>query len=166
MNKNAEFDKILAENKDKIFRICCAYEKDKDDRDDLFQQILINLWKSLDNFKGLSSLSTWVYRVAVNTSLVHVKSAVTRKNRFTALSENTNSVYNNSDADEKLETERQTRKLYGCINMLAEFDRLIISLVLEDMSYKEISEITGITVNNVGVKINRIKKELARLLGE
>lgn len=166
MDKNAYFDQILSENKNKIFRICCAYEKDKDDRDDLFQQILVNIWKSLDNYKGLSSISTWVYRVAVNTALVHVKSAVTRKKILAAYLENSDPADNGSDIAEKLEAERQRLKLYDCINMLAEFDRIIISLLLEDMSYKEISEITGITSNNVGVKISRIKKELAKLMGE
>lgn len=166
MDKNTIFQQILTENKDKIFRICCAYEKDTDERDDLFQQILVNLWKSSGNFKGLSSLSTWVYRVAVNTALVHVKSAVARKQRFIAFSGNIDYISDTTDAAEKMETERLTQKLYSCINKLAEFDRLIISLILEDFSYKEISEITGITVNNVGVKLNRIKKELAKLMEE
>lgn len=164
MDKDSLFKQVLAENKDKIYRICCAYETDSDERDDLYQQIMINIWKSLDKFEGRSALSTWIYRVAVNTSLMHVKSAVRRKSFTAPIDDNTAVAQDNSDTEEKIKTHEMTQKLYTCINMLAEMDRLIISMVLEDVSYKEISEVTGITVNNVGVKINRIKKALSNMM--
>lgn len=166
MDKNGLFRQILAENKDRIFRICCAYERDKDERDDLFQEILVNLWKSLSNFEGRASLSTWVYRVALNTSLMHVKSAVRRKKRLVLFEEPPDIINDNSGYDEKIETERLTQKLYYCINKLPDFDRLVISLVLDDLSYKEIADITGMSVNNTGVRINRIKKSLSKMMEE
>lgn len=164
MDKDSLFKQVLAENKDKIYRICCAYETDTDERDDLYQQIMINIWKSLDKFEGRSALSTWIYRVAVNTSLMHVKSAVRRKSFTAPMDEHRVAVQDNTDTEEKIKTHEMTQKLYACINQLPEMDRLIISMVLEDVSYKEISEITGITVNNVGVKINRIKKALSTMM--
>jgi RNA polymerase sigma factor (sigma-70 family) len=165
MNKEELFRQVLAENKDRIYRICCAYEHDKDERDDLFQQIFINVWKSLDRFEGRSAISTWIYRIAVNTSLIHFKKSAKKKNLHTVLDEKTLNIPETEEKEEKIKTGLQIEQLYECINMLAEIDRLIISMMLDDLSYKEIAEVTGMTVNNVGVKINRIKKELAKLMG-
>jgi len=165
MNKEELFKQVLAENKDRVYRICCAYEHDKDERDDLFQQILINIWKSLDKFEGRSAISTWIYRIAVNTSLMHVKKSAKMKKLHSELDEKTLNIPESEDVDENVKTGSQIERLYECINILAEIDRLIISMVLDDLSYKEIAEVTGMTVNNIGVKINRIKKELAKLVG-
>lgn len=166
INKDAVFKDVLAENKDRIYRICCAYERDADERDDLFQEIMINIWKSLDKFEGRSLISTWIYRIAVNTSLMHVKVSAKKKTLHTELGENTLNVADTNDREEKIITGTQIEKLYKCINTLQEVDRLIISMVLDELSYKEIAEITGLSTNNVGVKINRIKKELSKLMGE
>jgi RNA polymerase sigma-70 factor (ECF subfamily) len=166
MNKDLLFKEVLEENKDRIYRICCAYERNPDDRDDLYQEIIINIWKSLGKFEGRSMISTWIYRIAVNTSLMHVKKESKRNSLNSEINDNTLSIPETSyeDKEEKIETGRKIELLYKCINTLSSLDRLIISMVLDELSYKEIAEVTGLTVNNTGVKINRIKKELSQLM--
>jgi RNA polymerase sigma-70 factor (ECF subfamily) len=164
MDKNSLFKQILADNKDRIYRISCAYERDPDEREDLFQEIIINIWKSLDKFEGRSEISTWIYRIAVNTSLIHVKKSARINKMHTGLDEKALNIPENEDRAEKISFGIQIEKLYESINKLQEVDRLIISMVLDELSYKEIAEVTGMSVNNIGVKINRIKKELSKLM--
>ena len=168
MNKDHFFRDTLEENKDRIYRICCAYERDPDERNDLYQEILINIWKNLGKFEGRSMISTWIYRIAVNTSLLHIKKESKRNSLKTDINESALSVPETSheETEEKIETGKKIEQLYKCINSLPSLDRLIISMVLDEVSYKEIAEVTGLTVNNVGVKITRIKKELLKLMEE
>lgn len=168
MDKDTLFKQVLSENKDRIYRICCAYERNAIDRDDLYQEIAINIWKNLDKFEGRSAISTWIYRIAVNTSLMHIKKESRRNSTKTELDENSLNIAEppDDDREEKIETGKKIEILNECINELGTLDRLIISMVLEDLSYKEISEVTGLTVNNTGVRINRIKKELFKLMEE
>lgn len=168
MDKDTLFKQVLEENKDRIYRICCAYERNTIDRDDLYQEIAINIWKNLDKFEGRSAISTWIYRIAVNTSLMHIKKESRRNSSKTDLDENSLNIAEppNDDREEKIETGKKIEILNECINELGTLDRLIISMVLEDLSYKEIAEVTGLTVNNTGVRINRIKKELLKLMEE
>lgn len=166
MNKDAEFKKILDENKDRIYRICCAYVFDIDERDDLYQEIVINIWKNLDKFEGRSQISTWIYRIAVNTSLLHIRSSGKREKLHTEINENIHNIPEDNDKEEKIKTGSMIEKLYNSIRLLPELDRLIISMVLDDLSYKEIAEITGMNISHVGVKINRIKKVLNKMMGE
>lgn len=168
MDKDTLFKQVLEDNKDRIYRICCAYERNAIDRDDLYQEIMINIWKNLDKFEGRSAISTWIYRIAVNTSLMHIKKESKRNSSKTELDENSVNIAEppNDDREEKIETGKKIDMLNECINELGTLDRLIISMVLEDLSYKEIAEVTGLTVNNTGVRINRIKKELFKLMEE
>ncbi|MBN8583912.1 MAG: RNA polymerase sigma factor [Ignavibacteria bacterium] len=165
MEKDQLFNEVLSQNKDRIYRICCAYERDPDERNDLYQEIMINIWKSLDKFEGRSLISTWIYRIAVNTSLLHVKRSARKKQMHTADDVETLNIPETDSTEEKIRTGTEIEKLFECINRLKEVDRLIISMVLDDLSYKEIAEVTGMTTSNVGVKINRIKKELAKMMG-
>ncbi len=166
MDKNALFKEVLAENKDRIYRICSAYERNSIDRDDLYQEILINIWKNLEKFEGRSAISTWIYRIAVNTSLMHVKRESKRSSMSAELNENSPEIAETSDEEreEKIMTGTKIELLYSCINKLGSLDKLIISMVLEDLSYKEIADVTGLSVTNTGVRINRIKKELFKLM--
>ena len=164
MNKDKLFKEVLSENKDRIYRICCAYEHDADARKDLFQDIIINIWKSIDRFRGQSSINTWIYRIAVNISMLHIKKAVNNKKLNLEYYEETLRHNESEDREEKIILHENTERLYNCINQLEKIDRLIISMVLDDMSYKEIAEITGLNTNHIGVKINRIKKELFKLM--
>ena len=165
MNNELLFKQVISENKDRIYRICCAYERDPDERDDLYQEIMINIWKSLDKFEGRSLISTWIYRIAVNTSLMHIKKSAKLRSLHSEVDVETLNIPETDSREEKIKTGSDIERLFECINKLQEVDRLIISMVLDDLSYKEIAEVTGMTTSNVGVKINRIKKELAKLMG-
>lgn len=154
------FQELFAENRARIQRLCFGYLGPGGEVDDLFQEIMINAWNSLPSFRGESRASTWLYRVAVNTALVH-----RRRRRVT---ERLPEVVRDParGAHQSLENEERLAALRAAIARLPDQDRLIITLLLEGLSYKEIAEITGLTVNHVGVKISRTKQTLEELLTE
>jgi RNA polymerase sigma-70 factor (ECF subfamily) len=153
------FHELFADNRGRIQRLCYGYLGPCGEVDDLFQDIMINAWNSLPSFRGESRPSTWLYRVAVNTALVY-----RRKRRTTEpLPELRDPA---RGAQQNLEDEERLAALRAAIATLPGQDRLVITLMLEGLSYKEISEITGLTVNHVGVKISRIKDTLEEMLTE
>lgn len=160
LNKHEEeFNELVKNNHASIYRICRAYLYDLSYADDLYQDILFQLWKSVQNFKGESKVSTWVYRIAVNSAINFNKK--NKNKEHITLPDIIHTAYEETLAV-KIEQEQQEDKMRYCISLLEPQDRLIISLVLEDKSYKEITEITG--NNHVGVKINRIKGRLLKLM--
>lgn len=142
-----------------IYKICRVYSSDQD-FEDLFQEVLISLWKSHDSFEGRSKLSTWIYRVALNTALTYQRKA--SKLRFKTSSEELPNLSTSYHYDTK--REEQVERLYRAISQLKKDERSIILLYLEEKQYNEIAEITGLTTSNIGVRINRIKKKLFHLL--
>lgn len=156
------FQELLAANRSRIQRLCYGYLGPSAEVEDLFQEILINLWNSLPSFRGESLPSTWLYRIAVNTALIH------RRKRRPAepLPESRELLDPARGAHQALEDAERLAALRAAIAGLPDQDRLIMSLLLEGLSYKEISEITGLTVNHVGVKISRIKDVLEEMLTE
>ena len=158
-DKEKHFNSLLQANKDKIFRLCYGFLNNKSEVDDLFQEVLFNVWKGLDNFRELSQMSTWVYRITVNTALIYNKKQ--KKRTIFGTLENSHLMH---FPNEDIEKDEMLIKLHKGIASLKKQDRLIISLLLEGLSYNEISEIVGITVNNVGVRINRIKHSLEKLM--
>ena len=161
-HKEALFIDILNENKDRIYRLCLGYLIDKQDVDDLFQDVMVNIWRGLDSFRGDAKTSTWVYRIAVNTSLIYNKK-LKRKQQFIKQQEMDEIV---DQTSENAETRINLASLKKSISGLKKQDRLIITLLLDGMSYQEIADITGISINYVGVKINRIKKQLEIMINE
>ena len=160
-NKRAYFEEVYQANKDKIYRLCLGFTGSNADADDLLQEVLLKIWSNLDGFKGASKIETWVYRVATNTALLFVNR---KKRSKTKLQEVPSGQLNFIRADHDPSVDLQINKLYAAISTLKEIDRIIISLLLEDKSYKEISEITGLEANHIGVKINRIKKDLKKIM--
>jgi len=158
-NRDLIFTEIIQQNHGSIYRICKAYLYDRSHADDLYQEILLQIWKSMSNYKGNAQISTWIYRVAVNTAISY--NAQHKKNRHEELPENTDIPEEHGTGSEK---EMQLILLNNAISQLEEHDRLIISLVLENLSYKEIAEITGSNINNTGVRIARIKARLLRIM--
>lgn len=159
LNKEALFNEINTLHKDKIYRICKAYLYDKDQVNDLMQEVMINIWNGLDSFKGHSKITTWLYRVTLNTTITFNR--IIKKNRL---------IYNDEfpdiqleDVEENENNNKQVNKLMICLQKLKKEERIIMSLVLEELSYQEIAEITGFKANNIGVKINRIKKRLLKI---
>lgn len=157
MAKDQEFTRLIKENKGIIYKICNSYCADKDDRDDLAQEIIYNLWKSFESFNDAFKFSTWMYRIALNVAISFYRQEKKFKNH-NSISEGLIVFEDNSEA--KNEVENNLRLLQDFINELKEIDKAIILLYLEDKSHKEIAQITGFTETNVATKINRIKDKL------
>lgn len=155
------FNDLVKDHHASIYRICRAYLYDASHADDLYQEILFQIWKSLKNFKGNSAVGTWIYRIAVNTAITF--NLKNKRHQHEPLPELLQIPYEETLIN-KQEVEKQLDQLRYCISLLEPQDRLVISLVLEDKSYAAISEIIGTNINNVGVKINRIKTRLLKLM--
>ncbi|MCR5534488.1 MAG: sigma-70 family RNA polymerase sigma factor [Bacteroidaceae bacterium] len=151
--KEQEFSRMVRENKSTIYTVCYMFSNDADEVSDLFQETLINLWKGFESFRHESKLSTWIYRVAMNTCI----SADRKKRKLGSkvpLSMKIN-LYDDEDHETK-----QVRQLHERIQRLDLIDRALVMMWLEGMSYEEIAEVVGISVKNVGVKLVRIKEKL------
>jgi RNA polymerase sigma factor (sigma-70 family) len=154
------FSDLVRQNQAAIYRICRAYLYDRSHAEDLYQEILLQIWNSLSNYKGTAQVSTWIYRIAVNTAITY--NIRNKKTHLEPLPDSFNIAEDNPGHDH--EKESQLSRLTWAISQLEEKDRLIISLVLEDLSYKEIAEITGSNTNNIGVRITRIKTRIMKLM--
>jgi RNA polymerase sigma-70 factor (ECF subfamily) len=150
-----QFLQLIEQHQGIIHKICRLYRDTREDREDLFQEIVFELWKSAPTFSGKANFSTWMYRVALSTAIVSF-----RKKKpnivYTPLLPDTPEVMQNSKP--------QTEQLFEALKKLNDGDKALITLYLEEVSYKEIAEITGITENNVGVRLNRIKNKIQQLL--
>ena len=161
MKKEDQFNQILSENSDRIQRICRYYNSNAEDQKDMYQEVLVNIWKSLDNFRGDSAISTWVYRVAVNTSLSFTgKTYKQMKLMVNGNTQNLSSILDDESLEAKHKEESQLNQLQNELNLLSVIDKALISLMLEGLSMKEIADVIGITEPNVKVKIHRIKAHL------
>ena len=152
-----EFAQVVREQKSTIYTVCYMFSKDNDEVNDLFQEILINLWKGCASFEGRSDIRTWVYRVALNTCITIDRKKKRRRDKEAKVEMDIN-LYEDNDADTK-----QVKKLYERINKLGVFDRAIVLLWLEGMPYDEIGQIVGISSKNVSVKLVRIREELKNM---
>lgn len=165
MKKEEKFNAIVSENSERIQRICRYYNSNTEDQKDMYQEVLVNIWKSLDSFRGDSAISTWVYRVAVNTSLSYTGKAYRRmKLMVNSDTQNLNSLMDEENLKEKLEQEEQLEQLQTELNQLSVIDKALISLMLEGLTMKEIADVIGITEPNVKVKIHRVKTQLKEIL--
>lgn len=154
-----DFARIVREHKGTIYTVCYMFSKDEDEVADLFQDILMNLWKGFEKFRGESSIRTWLYRVSLNTCI----SADRKKRR------NGESVpldMNIDLFDDSAEDMKQIRMLQNRISRLRPFDRAIVLLWLENLSYDEIGAIVGISSKNVSVRLFRIKEQLRKMSEE
>lgn len=155
-----EFLQIITENQGIIHKVCSMYCNLEEDRRDLFQEILVQLWKSFPSFRNESKFTTWMYRVALNTAITSFKKELRQPDKSVL-------AYQNLQlADEFYDTrtEDQIKILNDAVARLTGIEKSIILLFLEDKKYEEIAEITGITQNYVRVKMNRIKKKLKMLM--
>jgi RNA polymerase sigma-70 factor (ECF subfamily) len=158
------FEVFLEEHQDKVYRICQGYAYYHDVTKDLYQEVLLNLWSSWVNFKGQSKVTTWMYRVTVNTAITfNKKEKKYRQELGGAL--NMQLADDQQEKLDKIQTERALSSMHMAISKLPKAESMMIGLYLEDVSYKDIAEILGSSTNFVGVKINRIKKKLATQLG-
>ncbi|HIT46684.1 MAG TPA: RNA polymerase sigma factor [Candidatus Cryptobacteroides merdipullorum] len=152
METEKKFTQMVREQKSTIYLVCYMFSKDKSEVDDLVQEVLLNLWRGFGSFEGRSDIRTWVYRVSLNTCI----SSARKKKRFGTLPLNMDiDLFDESDADN-----RQTGLLHRRISRLQPFDRAIVLLWLENLSYEEIGQIVGISTKNVSVRLVRIKEQL------
>lgn len=151
-----EFTKVVREHKGTIYTVCYMFSKDEDEVADLFQEILINIWKGFENFRGDSSVRTWIWRISFNTCVSYEKKK-SRKGSTIPLSLSIN-LFDDSD-----EETRQIKMLQKRIRQLGPFDRAIVLLWLDDLSYAEIGEIVGISEKNVSVRLVRIREQLKKM---
>ena len=149
------FEQTLKEQKDTIFTVCYMFSKDEDEVNDLFQEVLINLWNGYEGFGHRSDIRSWVYRIALNTCISY-----DRKRRRTDAERLNMNINLFEDLDEDT---RQVDMLHKRISKLQPFDRAIVLLWLENLSYEEIGQIVGITTKNVSVRLFRIREQLKNM---
>jgi len=163
--KEAQFKQIVEENSSRINRICRYYCSNAETQKDMYQEILVNIWKSLDKFRGDSAISTWIYRIAVNTSLSFTGKTYRNQNLYIDKDlQNMNVLFDDDELEQKLKTERHLEQLETELNQLSIIDKALITLVLEGLSMREIADVIGLTEPNVKVKIHRIKEQLKQQL--
>jgi RNA polymerase sigma-70 factor (ECF subfamily) len=164
-NLKEVFAKVIEDNKQRILRICRAYASDKEDQKDLYQEVVLNIWRSLPSFRNDSRIDTWLYRVCLNVGIqFSMKLHKTKDNRVSIEGINFSDDSMQDQRDEELE--ERTKQMYACIATLNDAEKSLILLFLEDLPYKSIAEISGITENHVAVKMNRIKKKLFNCLNK
>jgi RNA polymerase sigma factor (sigma-70 family) len=151
------FIQLIQDYKGVIYKILYSFCKDAEERKDLQQEILIQLWRSFKNNSEKATLAGWVYRVALNVAISHYRKEVKRKVSRASLDEIIYDIHNDNYLNQ---LNPHLNELYLFIHRLDPFNKALIMLYLEEKSYKEIEEILGISETNVGTKINRIKKEL------
>ncbi|MCR5432862.1 MAG: sigma-70 family RNA polymerase sigma factor [Bacteroidaceae bacterium] len=150
-----QFVQTVATHKSTIYTVCYMFSKDDDEVSDLFQEVLVNLWRGFEGFEHRSDIKTWIYRVALNTCI-----SLDRKKRRRPTVPLTMDISLFEDRDEDT---RQVDLLHRRISRLQPFDRAIVLLWLENLSYEEIGQIVGITAKNVSVRLFRIKEQLKKM---
>jgi RNA polymerase sigma-70 factor (ECF subfamily) len=152
-----DFLALVGKHKGAILKVCALYTRRADEKDDLFQEIIIQLWKSWPNFKGLSKFSTWLYRIALNTAISGL-----RKKKTDVILMSAEDLPHFPDTDDYREKEEKLKALYDAIRQLPEIDRAVVLLYLEDKNYEEMEDILGISQGTLRVKMNRAKEKLKR----
>lgn len=154
-----EFAQIAREHKGTIYTVCYMFSNNEDDVADLYQEILVNLWKGFTKFRGESNIRTWIYRISLNTCISFER----KKHRKVDTIPLTMDINLFDDSDDGT---KQVQLLKNRINKLGPFDRAIVLLWLENLSYDEIGNIVGITAKNVSVRLVRIKEQLKNMSNE
>ncbi|MDL5049235.1 RNA polymerase sigma factor [Oscillatoria amoena NRMC-F 0135] len=153
------FINLVNEHQGLIHKVCMMYENDRDARNDLFQEVVLQLWKSFHTFRGDSKITTWMYRIALNTAISGL-----RKQGRKIQTEDLNDYHLNMSDREPDNSEEKFEKLQWAIRKLSEIERAMIMMALDEVPYDEIAETMGITQNNVRVRMNRIREKLRKLM--
>lgn len=150
---DSQFLEMIRQNEGVIFKVTSFYADKDQPIGDLYQEVVLNLWKAYPSFRGESKYSTWIYRIALNTCI-----SFYRRNK-----KNVVYVDISTDIPEPVDNKEEIQELYRLINCLGKIERALVLLYLDDKSYKEIAEITGLTVTNVATKLSRIKEKLKQM---
>lgn len=155
--EKAEFSKLINDHQAIVWKVCRLYGNSAADYEDLFQEIAFQLWKSRFTFKGDARFTTWMYRIALNTAITSLR----KKGPEVSYPGNVPDLPGDTPEDD---TADNREKLFSAIRLLGDMDKAIITLYLEELTYAEIAEAIGISENLVGVKLNRIKDKIRKLL--
>ena len=159
------FKEWLGGYKQLIFKVVRAYSVNREDSDDLFQEILLGLWLSIPRYEERAKETTWIYRVALNTALTWQRNKTRKKRQDKKIISSLERIAEKVDANcRERQTEQVIEQVYGAIHELDKVDASIVLMWLDGLSYEQIAEVLGISKSNVGVKLNRAKKQLAQLL--
>jgi RNA polymerase sigma-70 factor (ECF subfamily) len=153
------FIDLINNNQGLIHKVCMLYENDREARNDLFQEIVLQLWRSFPTFRGEAKITTWMYRIALNTAI----SGLRRRGRAIKTEDITERHFNFSDVSDDHQ-EENFQKLQWAIKQLTEIERAMIMMALDEIPYEEIAETIGITQNNVRVRMNRIREKLRKTM--
>jgi RNA polymerase sigma factor (sigma-70 family) len=156
------FQQIIEQHRGILFKVARTYCPNDDDRQDLIQEIMIQIWRSLDRYDDTYKLSTWLYRISLNVAISLYRKNSVRVRTYAPLTEQTVQISANDPSD----NERQLKQLERFISELKEIDKALMLLYLEGKSHAEIADVLGITVSNVGTKIGRIKLQLRKRFSE
>jgi RNA polymerase sigma-70 factor, ECF subfamily len=154
-----EFVQLIRDNNGLILKVCNLYAANVQDRQDLYQEIVIQLWRAIPKFRRESKLTTWMYRVALNTAISDYR----KQKRALSTAELDLFTKDIEDQHEQSDKEEKLKSLYAAINHLSEIEKAIVMFYLEDKPYDEMEDILGINQNNLRVKMNRIKEKLRQL---
>lgn len=158
IDKEEEFLNIMNHHEGQIRRICLGFRNSNGDVEDLYQEVLINIWKGLENFRNEAATSTWIHRITINTCILWNK----RKKKFRVNLSNVEIRSSAISMDQDPDGNIELIKLRKAISTLKPGDKSLILLVLEELSYKEIAKVTGLSISNIGVKISRIKSRIKK----
>ena len=153
------FISLINKHQGLIHKICIMYENDSDIRNDLFQEIVFQLWKSFSSFRGEAKITTWMYRIALNTAISGF-----RKQTRNVKTEDLKEMHFNISDSWGEDREEDIQRLQWAIRQLSEIERAMIMMALEEVPYEDIAETIGITQNNVRVRMNRIREKLKKLM--
>ncbi|HEX8038106.1 MAG TPA: RNA polymerase sigma factor [Chryseosolibacter sp.] len=155
-----QFLNLINDHQGLIHKVCLMYESDREARNDLFQEIVLQLWKSFHTFRGESKITTWMYRIALNTAI----SGYRKQHRHVRTEDLNELHFNISEQYTGDDGEENALRLQQAIRQLSEVERAMIMMALEEIPYEEIAETIGITQNNVRVRMNRIREKLRKLM--
>ncbi|HYG20212.1 MAG TPA: sigma-70 family RNA polymerase sigma factor [Ohtaekwangia sp.] len=160
IEEEKKFINLINGNQGLIHKVCIMYANDPEARNDLFQEIVLQLWRSFPSFRGEAKITTWMYRIALNTAISGF-----RKKTRNVQTEDLQEVHFNIRDHCGDDREEDINKLQSAIRQLTEVERAMIMMALEEVPYDEIAETIGITQNNVRVRMNRIREKLRKLMG-
>jgi RNA polymerase sigma-70 factor (ECF subfamily) len=161
-----KFLELVNGNQDRILRVCRAYSWNAADQNDLYQEIVFQIWRSLPGLKEKQFGNTWLYRVAINTAISFVRKRTSASNRIIHFEHaDLTRTIESRQAPEENPNDR-IANLYNAIHKLSPLEKALVTLFLEDLTYEQIADATGISANNVGVMLHRAKKKLSCLMTE
>jgi RNA polymerase sigma-70 factor, ECF subfamily len=160
------FLELIGENRPKLLKVCRVYAWNRADQDDLYQEILFQIWRSLPNLRAETHANTWLYRIALNTAISFVRKDKSHRTRmFSGVDEGLHEIPETNPGHDA-HIEGMLSQLFQAISQLNASDKAVITLFLEELSYEQMAEVLGVTESNVGVMLHRAKKKLSTLMKE